>query len=62
MPLEVVKYLCKGNTYAQLAQSDRVAGFEPVGWGFESLIAHQEERVLREFRSALSFCHYTSFI
>lgn len=33
----VVEYIID----ASVAQLDRVAGFEPVGWGFESLRMHQ---------------------
>ena len=30
--------------YAPVAQSDRVNGFEPLGWGSESLQAHFRPR------------------
>ena len=29
-------------SYAPVAQLDRVTGYEPVGQGFESLLAHQK--------------------
>ena len=34
------------NMNALVAQLDRVTGYEPVGRGFESLLAHQSSYVL----------------
>ena len=31
-----------GHGYAPLAQLDRVSDYESEGWGFESLMAHQD--------------------
>ena len=34
--------------YALVAQLDRVTGYEPVGQGFESLLAHQLKTALHK--------------
>ena len=36
--------------YLAVAQLDRVPGFEPVGWGFESLRMHQKTNPNRKAR------------
>lgn len=36
-------FFCYIKMFASLAQLDRVFGFEPNGWGFDSLTTHQTE-------------------
>ena len=42
--------------YAPVAQLDRVTGYEPVGQGFESLLAHQKSTF---FERGMSILHIT---
>lgn len=51
--------------YAPVAQPDRVAGFEPVGWGFESLRACRKTAdsivcgfLVLKCRKYMSIMHY----
>lgn len=43
LKLVVDSYLEFYKRYAPLAQLDRVAGFEPVGCGFESLMVYHKQ-------------------
>ncbi len=46
--------------YAPVAQLDRVTGYEPVGQGFESLLAHQIKTALHKALRFFVF-YYTIF-
>ncbi len=53
----IIRLLCnsshfpQGSVYAPVAQLDRVAGSDPVGRGFDSLLARHINQILTDFNA-----------
>ena len=54
LPFVIVIKLTQAD--ASVAQLDRVTGYEPVGQGFESLLAHQKKRLVSTSRFFSYIC------